>query len=460
MVPSAKPDTLSPTATTSFGAQVLLTGGTNILMALLSVLTGSLAARLLGPDGRGELAAIQMWTGFLAGLANLGLPQALTFYAAQFPTRAGQSLGSAICLNVFASLPFMALGYVLIPTVLSAQSATVIAAARCYLLLLPVQAVESMPYHVLRGRSDFTVWNALRMAPGIGWLALLVFGWLTDRSAPPFFAMTYLIVVAVLCVPNLYVVRRRLAGPFRPDPHQWRPMLRFGLPTMLSGVPQVLNLRLDQMLMAAFLPVQTLGLYVVAVTWSTAVVQLPNALANVILPRTASQHDLAGQRVVFAQGSRLGVLCALTVAVLVAVTTPWAIPFLFGSRFVAAIPVAWVLIPAAAVAALNLILEEGLRGLGHPAAALSAETAGLAVTALALLALLRPFGIMGAAVASLLGYSTVALMLIVSSCRVTEQSAVTLLCPSRQDLRQICARLHVDRLQIKIGLLRAGSNQA
>ena len=459
MTPSVKPGVHSPATATSFGAQVLLTGGTNILMALLSVMTGSLAARLLGPDGRGELAAIQMWTGFLAGLANLGLPQALTFYAAQFPARAGQSLGSAICLNVFASFPFMVLGYALIPTVLSAQSASVIAAARCYLLLLPVQAVESMPYHVLRGRSDFAVWNALRMAPGISWLALLVFGWLTDRSAPSFFAMAYLVAVAVLCFPNLYVVRRRLAGSLRPDPQQWRPMLRFGLPTMLSGVPQVLNLRLDQMLMAAFLPVQTLGLYVVAVTWSAAVVQLPNALANVILPRTASQRDIADQRIVFAQGSRLGVLCAITVALGIAVVTPWVIPVLFGPRFAGAIPVAWVLIPAAAVSALNMILEEGLRGLGHPTAALSAETAGLAVTALALLILLRPFGIMGAAVASLLGYSTVALTLIVSSSRVTGLSVATLLCPSRQDCRQIRARLQGHRLHIRM-LPRVGSNPA
>ena len=47
------------------------------------MLTGALAARLLGPDGRGQLAAIQMWPNFLAAIANLGLPEALVYFSAR-----------------------------------------------------------------------------------------------------------------------------------------------------------------------------------------------------------------------------------------------------------------------------------------------------------------------------------------------------------------------------------------
>jgi Na+-driven multidrug efflux pump len=102
-----------------------------------------------------------------------------------------------------------------------------------------------------------------------------------------------------------------------------------------------------------------------------------------------------------------------------------------------------VLVGAAAVAAINSVLEEGLRGLGRPAFALWAELGGLVVTAVALLTLLVPFGIMGAAVASVLGYSAVACALAVFTRRLTGCSLTTLFWPSRRDFRQILERIQL-----------------
>ena len=430
-------------STSSFGTHLIMTSGTNLLLALLGLLTGSCAARLLGPGGRGELAAIQMWPAFLATIANLGLPQALIFFSARSAEQAGRYLGSATLLALVASVPFMAAGYVVLPHVLSAQSVDAVAAARWYLLLLPIQALGAMPYHLLRGRSDFALWNTLRLAPGIGWLGIITGAWMLGAARPALIAFLYLAFLALLVIPTFLVLRGRVAGPFRPAPQHWRPMLGYGFPSVLSGVPQLLNLRLDQLLMAAFLPMQTLGLYVVAVTWSGAVAQLPNALGTVLFPKTAAQRDPHQRAQVFAQGSRLAALCALSVGAGVALITPWAIPLLFGERFAAAVPAGLVLVGAAAVAAVNSVLEEGLRGLGHPAVPLWAELGGLVVTGLALLLLLVPFGIMGAAIASVLGYSAVMCTLVVCIRRRTGCSLTALFRPNQRDFQQIRARVQL-----------------
>jgi O-antigen/teichoic acid export membrane protein len=71
-----------------------------------------------------------------------------------------------------------------------------------------------------------------------------------------------------------------------------------------------------------------------------------------------------------------------------------------------------VLLIAGAVLATNSVLEEGLKGLGLPKAVMWAEAAGLVVTIVSLLLMLKPMGIMGAALASLFGYSTVGIALI------------------------------------------------
>ena len=196
----------------SFRAQVLLTTGSNIMLALLGVLTGALAARLLGPDGRGQLAAIQMWPNFLAIIGNLGLPDALVYYSARARAESGRYAGSAVLLNVLVSLAFMALGYAALPFLLSAQAPEVVSTARWYLLLLPVQALW-LPYHGLRGLSDFTAWNATRFLAALGWLGLLVFGLLTGQRGAAFLALAYLAVLTVLSIPALALTRRHIRPP-------------------------------------------------------------------------------------------------------------------------------------------------------------------------------------------------------------------------------------------------------
>ena len=52
----------------------------NIALYVLAAATGPLAARLLGPDGRGALAAIQLWPGAIATVAMLGLPDSIAYF--------------------------------------------------------------------------------------------------------------------------------------------------------------------------------------------------------------------------------------------------------------------------------------------------------------------------------------------------------------------------------------------
>ena len=108
-----------------------------------------------------------------------------------------------------------------------------------------------------------------------------------------------------------------------------------------------------------------------------------SALANVLFPRTAAEVVEADRHRVFAKGSRLAVLSTACVTVAVIAVTPWMVPLLFGGAFAAAIPAALVLVGAAAIAAVNMVLEDGLRGLGRPVLVLWAELGGLVVTAIA-----------------------------------------------------------------------------
>jgi O-antigen/teichoic acid export membrane protein len=423
-----------------FAADTALTAAANVLLAALGMVSGILAARLLGPHGRGQLSAIQTGPVFIALLAAMGMPEAVVYYSAKEPDKAGRFLGSAITVSSAAAVPLIILGYFLAPVMLHAQSPSIVRAGRWYLAIVFVLLSEGMMVHPLRGRADFLWWNLMRLMPAATWILVLVVAWAGRRAEPIFVAAGALIAQALLIIPFSGIVRRRVPAPFSPDARECPAMLRYGLPCMMTSVPQTLNLRLDQMLMAALLPPRDLGLYVIAVAWSGAAAPLLNAVSAVTTPAVASAADHGQGARRLATGARGTAALALALCLALEVLTPFAIVFLFGERFRDSIPAALVLVPAAGVLGFNLVLQEGLRGLGRPYAVLKAELAGLAVTAVALAAMLRPMGIMGAAFASLAGYSTVTTVLLLSARRYAATPLTALLLANPAEIQSALGR--------------------
>jgi O-antigen/teichoic acid export membrane protein len=418
-----------------FGANAALTGITNIGLAMLGVTTGVLAARLLGPRGRGELAAIQTWAMLIGMRALLGTEHALVYFSAREPRHSGRFAGTAATISLLAAVPFTIVAYLTMPLLLSAQSPAIVTSARYYLLIVPVFELNALGYAALRGRGDFVPWNAMRFAPTLAWLLILVVAWMRAYSDPRFLAGAYLVALALLLIPAAAVVRRRVVGNFWPDRRRFKPMLIYGLQCTVGGLPILLNLRMDQMLMAAFMPPVDLGLYVAAVAWSGAISPLLNAVASVLFPEVASKESGPEQTGAFARGTRFAALIAAPIGLALTLITPWAMIMLFGAKFRPAIPSALVLVPAGAILGVNLAMEDGMRGLGRPDLVMRAELTGLIVTAGCLALLLRPLGILGAAIASLLGYGTVAGSLLFQARRVTGASTADLLVSSPREIR-------------------------
>ena len=386
----------------------------NLTLYMLAAATGPLAARLLGPDGRGALAAIQLWPGAIATFAMLGLPEAVAYFGARQPERAGRWLWTSVAVGLAAACVATAIGYVLIDVGLRGHDAGIVHAAHVYLLLVVLTPVIGLPCQLARGLGRFGLWNAMRVAPALGWLAVLAATWLSGSRAAETIATGYLWFLIVEAVVIVAVCVKQFALPKVVELRDAGTLLRYGLPSGLSAVPQFLNLRVDQMLIAAMLPTRQLGLYVAAVSWSAISGVVLNAAAPVISRRLAVERDVAVARSIFGRSTRAAVIVSALTAGAFAIVTPAAMAFVYGGAFREAVPIAIVLSAANAFVMINTVLEEGLRGLGDTPTILKCELAGFAATALALALLLRPMGIMGAAVASVAGYSAVTAALGVS----------------------------------------------
>jgi O-antigen/teichoic acid export membrane protein len=323
------------------------------------------------------------------------------------------------------------------PWLLAAQSSMVVQEARLYLLFIPINVCTLLSLGALRGSRGLGLWNLIRITAGLSWLAVLLIAWVMEKETVMFVTRGFLAATLFLLLATWFLVPWWVSGPFRPKKTGLIPLLRYGLPSIFGAVPAQLNLRFDQLLMVALLPPQMLGFYAVTVSWNSGLLALGHSTAAVILPRLARLRLLADQTDVLARTLRLSVLLSGILGVPFLLMTPFAIKLLFGVAFVPAIPTAMVLVPATLISGINLVLADGLRGLGRPKWVMIAQLVGLVVTVVSLALLLRPYQIMGAAVASLLSYATILLLLVTFTVRETHMSVHVMLWPRREDLSRL-----------------------
>lgn len=394
-----------------FTKHVTFALGTNMIIALIGFVTGLISARLLGPEGRGELAAIQLWGTLLGSLAMVGMDDALVFFSSRNPNQSGAYLLTAFSIVVPVGFILFIFGWFSIPHLLINNSVLIILSAQSFLMMIVFNAVIGLPHQVLRALGYWKSWNFLRILPGMGWLTALLLLMYFNIYDPIIFSRYYLLVYLFLILPFLIVCFRKIHPPYLVKLDYVSPMLRYGIPAVLTVLPRTLNLRLDQLIMVGFLNAEALGYYVVAVAWSGASTPIFSAVGPVLFPYLSSIENVDDKLRFLRNKSFLTGIGMFSITIVQLLVTPLLVPILFGHNFTPAVPVAIVLVVASGINGMNLILEDSIRGMGFPRKILIAEVSSLIITIILLFILLPVWGIMGAAVGSLVAYFFCALLL-------------------------------------------------
>lgn len=413
----------------------------NVGILGLTFLTGTLNARLLGPAGRGELAAIQTVALTFGALALMGLPTAVAYFSSRAREDVRSILFTSLGLCFLAALPLLVAAYAAMPMLLHSQSSSVIEHARLYLPFILVQPAILLPISSIQGVGNFKLWSALRLTPNITFLVAILWLWQQRRVDSGSLATHYLILLVVTIPLAWIAVRTTSSGSWAFKRSLVPGIVRFGLPSAIMVPAGIVNQQLDQILMAAWLPSRLLGLYAVSVSWSAIVAPVLSALATVLFPKLAAIDDPEMKRVLVARSLRSSVLLILVLTAGLALTTPFLIPLLFGAPFAPAVPVAIILVVAAVPLNLGGLCGEILRGLGAPRWPLYGQVAALPVTVILLAILLPRFSIAGAGLASLLAYTASLTVCLIGLRRCCDVPIRDLLIPGRADVADLIGHL-------------------
>ena len=361
-----------------------------VLVAQLGCRAGSMLflAATLGPTGQGEVALAQVVALVGMTIVAVGLDNALTRSTAIERLRGEAHAVLWLHAAAVAALALVAAGVLrLAAPGLDAVQAGVVAAGA---LLFPRLAAACA---LGEGRERAYAW--LSIAPYAAFVVAIVAleaaGELSSGSALAALAITS-VGVAAISVPAVAgwaraAPRRALRAfeTYRMAVHLWP-----------GHLAQLGNYRLDQLLIAALLPRADLGLYSLAVASSEAAALPGQAAANLIFPRASTTAEI--RRATVRAAAVTGGIVLLAVVpyfVLVEVLLPdyddSLLPFV-------------VLVPGAAAVAVSKVLAAFVAARGGAAATSRIAITVLAVTIVADLALIPPFELVGAAVASSVAY--------------------------------------------------------
>ena len=362
--------------------------------------TGILAARLLLPEGRGELAEIMLWAGLLAEFGSFGLYDALLYRAATSAANPRALFAAVSALSLGLSALLAAIGWIVLPIALGGASADLVFIAQIYTTIyLPAYFGALLLGGLFQGQLDMMTWNVVRCLVPLGYLGAIVALWASIGPAVGGFASANVLAHLLAVGVGLALVVRAGWLSFAPQWPVMRGLFAYGIRVYVGDVLQALRLRLDQATVAIWLSSTDLGFYVVALTIANAPQIVSNTIAYVAFPKVSQAGSEGARWEVFGRYLRLALVASVAITLTLLVLAPFVIPLLFGQAFAPAVPICLVLLLGLVPYALKLMYMQALKAWDMPLAVSRAEIAGLVVAAVALLALVPIYGLLGAATA-------------------------------------------------------------
>lgn len=344
------------------GIVITLSGsaGSLALLALANVLI----ARMIGPTGVGLVATATIVPMIVAYLGELGLPAATGYLinASDHPRKMTVGVARSCVLG-------LSLG--LIPGSLLLTSSTSIDTdvkrlSFVFSLFILMSLFHRVHMAVLQADLRMNAFNAVRVGGCFAYVGVLVALYFGGGSDPLRVILARLFGNVVWSLGSGAIAFSR---PFIAyNAKVAKSLLSYGARVHLGTVSAIDGLRLDQLILALFLPPRELGLYVVVMTVVTSNRMIGTSIGMVCFP-VATRIGRTGSDAAFTQFRKL-MLLALALSVLVAgpevVASTQLLDAVFGKAFAAGGPALQVLAVASVFMNLRQVAAEWLRGIGRP----------------------------------------------------------------------------------------------
>lgn len=416
---------------------------TYALDGALAFASGVLVANGLGPDGRGAFSLFVVSTAIAQMTLGLGFGNAAVY----FINKRELALGDVVSAAHVIALGSLAMTAAAVGAVAPWAGGRVLGDQTSPWLLIaavPMLVYAAALRALLQALSRFLAMGVATLAQPLVMLALVAADYAFGDPSPSLMVVFWMVsnaTSALVSLAFLGITSVDLAQIVRPRWDVLRKLARFGVQGETGNLLQLMNYRLDQYIVRAFVGLAGVGVYAVGVSMTEAVWMIANAVAIVLLPRltSADDDDVRWLAPVIARNTILVASCG---AVALAIAAPVLVPAFFVDAYDDAVPVLWLLLPGTVALTGSKVLTSYIFSRGRPLVNTGITLVSLAVTVVALLALVPAFGVKGAAAASSIAYVAHFAAAVYAYRRISGAPALEAVLPRPSD-----AHLYVDALR-------------
>ena len=244
---------------------------------------GLLAARTLGAEDRGLLAAITYWPNFISEIASVGLNEGIVIRTAKIGTT-DTLRATILAISLGLAFFFGLIGYYMMPMLLGEARQDYLKFSQLYLLIFLFFTLLAINFIAIdQGELKFHSFNIQRITQAITYPALLLILWsikaLTVRSA----AIAILLGTVIVALLRAWNARYSLIRcPSLMEAHE---LLMISVRLHIVNMIALLSMQTDKMALVLFSNNTQLGLYVVAFTAAGAIQSLfVTTYINIMMP--------------------------------------------------------------------------------------------------------------------------------------------------------------------------------
>lgn len=326
---------------------------------VVGIATGILSARLLGPEGRGELASFVFWSPFLAGVLGFSLHTAAAFHTARLTGKARrQAEFTLVALAVRLALLMAPVAYFALLVIDSTDYRSFI--GFCAILYFAAEIIRPTVLGIYAGRGEYSRVALYQLIPSL--LTLTMFGVFVGQGSLGVREAAFSISAGSIFTAVLLITETRC---FTVSKHRFcrqviGSTLRLHPPLLL----QLVKAHFDRLLILLLLPAGSIGIYFVAYTFASApFASIQQAFASQLMTDFSSAKRASEIRQKLTNALSISGTAATILSLGLVIVLPPAIPLLVGPGFEAVAGVALILVVAFAMRMLVEVVLVYLRSI-------------------------------------------------------------------------------------------------
>lgn len=387
---------------------------------ILSIATGIIYARILGPTGDGLLAGVLIYPTIFISFSTLGLRQSAVYFIGKDTKPIEQVISSILMVWVITSI-FSVTACIFILKFVAGNSYSVL------MIFLAVSAIPFMLYKdymsgVLLGKNDIKKFANITWLSGFFRLiGAILFVWYFEMGvlgaliAPVFVGITMSLILT-----KLVLKYSKLTFSFNKD--IIKQMVGLGIVYSISLFIINLNYKADQMLLEYMSSPFELGIYTRGVGLVEKIWQIPLLLGTIIFAGSANAKDSKIYSIKVAKLLRVSLfICFFALSVL-ALFSSKIINLLYGIEYESSATIIQILAPGILFMVFFKVLNMDLAGRGKPWLALLAMGPSVIINIILNIIFIPKYGSSGVAIASTISYTIAAFLFLFVYSKNTEMT--------------------------------------